>query len=99
MTGGRLRVGLDCLGLGAAFGTKRNAGECEDIEVGVEVRLKGPGDSEQRVEGLLGHPTASGVESGKFWVESGYSDRAVRTSLPPEPDTILDDTSGRALGM
>lgn len=99
MTGGRLRVGLNCLGRGTALGTKRNAGECEDIDVGVEVRLKGPGDSEQRVEGLLGHPTTSGVEIGKFWAESGYSDLAVRISVPAESGAILDDTAGRALGM
>ena len=66
VTGGQLRVGLSCLGLATGFETKRNAGEWEDIDVGVEVRLNGPGDSEQRVEGLLGHPATSGVKTGKF---------------------------------
>ena len=45
--GGRLRKGLSCLGLDADFeGAKTIPGEWEDIEVGVEVLLKGPGDSE-----------------------------------------------------
>lgn len=51
------------------------------------------------MEGLLGHAGTSGVESGKFWVESGYSDLAVRVSFPPEFDGFLDDSGWRALGI
>lgn len=70
MTGGRLRVGLGCLVLGPTFDPRSRAGEWEDIEVGVEVRLKGPGDSEHRVEGLLVYPLRSGVDAGKSCVDS-----------------------------
>ena len=50
VTGGRLLVGLDCLGLRGDLLGRDMLGEYDDIEVGVEVRLKEPGDSERRVE-------------------------------------------------
>jgi hypothetical protein len=53
VTGGRLRVGLSAVGRAPALGACSTAGEYDEAEVGVDVRLKGPGDSERRVEALL----------------------------------------------
>ena len=54
VTGGRLRVGLvACRDLRGALTGVPIPGDCDDIEVGVEVRLKAPGDSERRVDELL----------------------------------------------
>jgi hypothetical protein len=70
VTGGRLLVGLtDCLRVGTFFGPCSIPGECEEAEVGVEVLLKGPGDSDNRVEALL-LCAVNGVGGGRFWVES-----------------------------
>lgn len=53
VTGGTLLcIGLACLNLEGVFVVKARPGECDDIEVGVEVMLKEPGDSEYLVEGL-----------------------------------------------
>lgn len=67
MTGGRLRVGLSCfLLIGALIGVE-TPGDCEDMDVGVEVLLKAPGDSERRVD----EPLSAKVEvgGGRFCVE------------------------------
>jgi len=48
--GGRLLVGLDILVLGIVLTGVGTPGDCDDIDVGVEVRLKAPGDSERRVD-------------------------------------------------
>lgn len=50
--------GLDCNGLACLVRTvdlvdKATPGEYEDIDVGVDETLKGPGDSEYRVEGVV----------------------------------------------
>lgn len=69
VTGGRLRVGLTCLVLEAIFDGATMPGEYDDNEVGVDVRLlKGPGESEYRVEGLLVEVTI-GPGVGKSCVE------------------------------
>lgn len=66
MTGGRLRVGLSCfLLIGALIGVE-TPGDCDDMDVGVEVLLKAPGDSERRVDEPLSAKV--GVGGGKFWV-------------------------------
>lgn len=49
MTGGRLRVGLICL-LNGVFAGVPIPGDADDMEVGVDVRLKAPGDSDRRVD-------------------------------------------------
>lgn len=69
VTGGLLCIGLACLSREGAFVVKARPGECEDIEVGVEVTLKGPGDSEYLVEGLADSPYC-GVGGGKFSIAS-----------------------------
>ena len=50
VTGGRLRVGLTCLTLIGDFAGRGIPGEYEDMDVGVDVRLKALGDSERRVD-------------------------------------------------
>lgn len=60
-TGGRLRpgvarTGLFCLGGATRTGTLygvETPGDCEDMDVGVDVRLKAPGDSERRADDSL----------------------------------------------
>lgn len=67
VTGGRLRVGLSCfLLIGALIGVE-TPGDCDDMDVGVEVLLKAPGDSERRVEEPLSAKV--GVGGRKFWVD------------------------------
>lgn len=64
VTGGRLRVGLSCfLPIGALIGVE-TPGDCDDMDVGVEVLLKAPGDSERRVDEPLSAKV--GVGGGKF---------------------------------
>lgn len=68
VTGGRLRVGLSCvLLIGALIGVE-TPGDCDDMDVGVEVLLKAPGDSERRVDEPLS--TKVGVGGGKFCVDN-----------------------------
>lgn len=80
VTGGRVKAGLSCRGLGPR---KRDEdtipGDCEDIEVGVVSRLyePGPGDSEYLVEGLAlswlllpENKRLAGVGGGRSCVES-----------------------------
>lgn len=50
VTGGRLRVGLSCFLLIGALTGVETPGDCDDMDVGVEVLLKAPGDSERRME-------------------------------------------------
>lgn len=50
-TGGRLSSGLVCLTRGALL-VITTPGEYEDMDVGVEETLNGPGDSEYLVEGV-----------------------------------------------
>ena len=52
VTGGRLCSGLDCF-VREVLLEKVAPGEYEDIDVGVDEMLKGPGDSEYRVEGVV----------------------------------------------
>lgn len=67
VTGGRLRVGLSCfLPMGALIGVE-TPGDCDDMDVGVEVLLKAPGDSERRVDEPLSAKV--GVGGGKFCVD------------------------------
>lgn len=49
VTGGRLRVGLVCRGRRGDLVMTGIPGEYEEIEVGVDVRLNAPGDSDLRV--------------------------------------------------
>lgn len=49
VTGGRLRVGLVCRGRSGDLVVAGIPGEYEEIDVGVEVRLNEPGDSDRRV--------------------------------------------------
>ena len=66
VTGGRLRVGLSCfLFIGALIGVD-TPGDCDDIDVGVEVLLKAPGDSERRMDEPLSAKVRVG--RGKFCV-------------------------------
>ena len=52
--GGRLLTGLEaCRTRDANFGVWWILGEWDEADVGVEVRLNGPGDSEHRVEDVL----------------------------------------------
>ena len=68
VTGGRLRVGLTCLSRIGDLAESGMPGECDDIDVGVDVRLNAPGDSERRVdEPLL--CAKLGVGGGKFCVD------------------------------
>lgn len=67
MIGGLLCKGLVCLILEEALFDKITPGEYEDIEVGVEETLKGPGDSEYRVDGVV-ERVYCGVGSGKISV-------------------------------
>lgn len=67
VTGGRLRVGLICLLNGALIGVP-TPGDCDDMEVGVEVRLKFPGDSDRRVEDPLSW-TNVGAGVGRLGVD------------------------------
>lgn len=52
VTGGLLSRGLACLVRTELFDNTM-PGEYEDMEVGVEETLNGPGDSEYRVEGVV----------------------------------------------
>ena len=61
VTGGRLLVGLVCRRRGTLIGVP-TPGEWEDMDVGVEVRLKFPGDSDRRVDEPLSWANAE--ESG-----------------------------------
>jgi hypothetical protein len=59
VTGGRVTAGLTCRNLrGLFFKGAIIPGDCEDIDVGVVSLLyaPGPGDSENRVEGLALYP-------------------------------------------
>lgn len=67
-TGGRLRVGLVVLGLKGAFKGVGTPGDWDDIDVGVEVRLNAPGDSDRRVEEPLSWPWV-GVGGGSVDVD------------------------------
>ena len=67
VTGGRLRVGLSCFLLIEAFIGVDTPGDWDDIDVGVEVLLKAPGDSERRVDDPLSAKV--GVGGGKFCVD------------------------------
>lgn len=68
-TGGRLLVGLICLLKGALIDVP-TPGDCDDMDVGVEVRLKFPGDSERRVDDPLSW-TNVGVGCGRVGVDEG----------------------------
>lgn len=68
VTGGRLRVGLVCLLNGVLAGVPM-PGDADDMDVGVEVRLKAPGDSERRVEEPLSWAKV-GVGGGRFCVDN-----------------------------
>lgn len=64
VTGGRLRVGLSCfLLIGALIGVE-TPGDCDDRDVGVEVLLNAPGDSERRIDEPLSAKV--GVSRGKL---------------------------------
>ena len=67
MTGGRLRVGLSWFLLIGALTGVETPGDCDDIDVGVEVLLKAPGDSERRMDEPLSAKV--GVGGGKFWLD------------------------------
>lgn len=67
MTGGRLRVGLICFLLIGALTGIETPGDCDDMDVGVEVLLNAPGDSERRVDEPLSAKV--GVGGGKFCVD------------------------------
>lgn len=69
VTGGRLLVGLICRLNGALTGVP-TPGDCDDMDVGVEVLLKLPGDSERRVDDPLSW-TKVGVGCGRFGVDEG----------------------------
>lgn len=59
VTGGRVCAGLPCCNLGVrGFVDTNIPGDCDDIEVGVVFLLNapGPGDSENRVDGLALYP-------------------------------------------
>lgn len=70
VTGGRLRVGLVCL-LNGAFAGVPMPGDADDMEVGVEVRLKAPGDSDRRVDEPLSWAKV-GVGGGRFCVNNAW---------------------------
>jgi hypothetical protein len=53
VTGGLLLVGLDCLVRNVLFEVTVVAGEKDDMDVGVEAMLNGPGDPEYPVEGVV----------------------------------------------
>ena len=67
VTGGRLRVGLSCFRLTGGLTGIEAPGDCDDIDVGVEVLLNAPGDSERRVDEPLSAKV--GVGGGKFCVD------------------------------
>ena len=67
VTGGRLRVGLSCFLLTGVLIGVEIPGDCDDIDVGVEVLLKAPGDSERRVDEPLS--AMVGVGGSKFCVD------------------------------
>ena len=71
VTGGRLRVGLDCLGFKGNFGGRDLEGEYEDMEVGVDVWLMEPGLSERRVEDPLLWAKL-GVGGGRFCINEVF---------------------------
>ena len=60
--GGRVWAGLPCRSLGViGFTGAKIPGDCDEIDVGVVFRLyaaPGPGDSENRVDGLALYPLA-----------------------------------------
>jgi hypothetical protein len=56
-------LGLDCPGRRGDLVDRVILGECDDMDVGVEIRLSAPGDSERRVDELL--------ECGKLGVGCG----------------------------
>jgi hypothetical protein len=76
-TGGRVLLAglLDGRAREPNFGVCMRLGECEEAEVGVEPRLKLPGDPENRVEGVLLQPAGLGGGSGV--VSFGSSWRAL----------------------
>lgn len=65
--GGLLSSGLTCLVLVADLIDSATPGEYDDMEFGVEDTLKGPGDSEYRVEGVA-ERAYCGVGSGNISV-------------------------------
>ncbi len=69
VTGGRLLFGLICFLDGALIGVP-TPGDCDDMDVDVEVLLKLPGDSERRVDDPLSW-TNVGVGCGRFGVNEG----------------------------
>lgn len=79
--GGRLRVGLDCLTPRGDFAGRGMPGEWDDMEVGVEVLLKPPGDSDRRVEDpLLCAKLAVGGD--RFRMDNGSGvDRGLYTAI------------------
>lgn len=68
VTGGRLRIGLDCRVFRGDWAGRDILGEYEDIDVGVDVRLSEPGDSERRVEEPLLWAKL-GVGGGRLFVD------------------------------
>jgi hypothetical protein len=65
--GGLLSSGLTCLVLVVDLIDSATPGEYDDMEFGVEDTLKGPGDSEYRVEGVA-ERAYCGVGSGSISV-------------------------------
>ena len=66
VTGGLL--GLGCPGRSEDLAASVMLGEWDDIEVGVDIRLSAPGDSERRVEEELEF-TKLGVGGGRLCVD------------------------------
>lgn len=70
-TGGRLPLAglIEGRAREPSLGVCMRLGECEEADVGVDPRLKLPGDPENRVEGVLLLPT--GFEGGSGVVSLG----------------------------